>query len=65
MSDPKMTPGEELELERMCTEPVYHYPFGGPDVPVEIWKDNTKDQHLFVLGELCTFEHEWEKDIKD
>lgn len=31
--------------------------------PVNFYTDNTYDEHQFVRGELCSFDHEWETDI--
>ena len=31
--------------------------------PVNFYIDNTYDEHQFVRGELCSFDHEWEIDI--
>lgn len=59
-----MTGKFDREYDAMFREPVFSYCFNAAE-PIESYKDNTYDQHQFRRGELCSFEHEWEKDIKD
>ena len=42
-------------------EPEPSYCFNAAE-PVTFWIDNTHDEHKFFRGELCQFEHEWEKE---
>ena len=54
----------DRKYDVLFREPDFSYCFNARQ-PVEIYKDNSYDHHLFRRGELCTFEHDWEKDIKD
>lgn len=54
----------DREYNMLFKEPEFSYCFNAAE-PVEIYKDNTYDHYLYRQGELCTFEYEWEKEIKD
>ena len=52
------------EPEVVFKESEYSYCFNAAE-PVPIWKDNSHDPHLFVRGELCTYDFDWKKEKND
>lgn len=49
------------EKTSLFREPEYSYCFHVAE-QVDLYVDNTYDQHKFYQGELCSFEHEWERE---